>query len=602
MDFLTKKRVESWARELGISGSIEELFEKYTTSIYLDPVIRSDPQLIEDVVNGGGGDGGVDAAAVIINNQIILDPADIETALNPGNQNQLQLFFLQAKTSEKFDMKLISKFLHGVTSITKAASLETPTKHPAAWHTLCTIFSSVLDDFGRFRGEKIECEIIYVTTAKNDGSKSVASDDQVQSALADIEQLGVFGSPLNFKSQGQADLYQRHQEINGPQNVSFSWPKKVSLPEANRVDEAYVGVVSGKELASLLIEDGRQRRSIFDANVRLYQGEDNTVNEKIRNTLVSENELTHFPFLNNGLTIVANEMTATGDKVMLSGYHIVNGGQTSVEIIKWIQSLEAKDPGFRDNRLGELYVPLKVVASHDAEIRKTITVATNLQTAITKTDIQSSSPQAQRVEQFFEQSGLNGLYYQRQSSHEIADFVGSRIVNTEAINRAFYAVIFGRSSQTIRAPKELADSSNPIWLQEFPPAAYYFASLTMYRIDAFFNRNKASEDIRLKAARYHIGMLVGLKILPGLEKATRDDLPESAWADKLSKMSFFKVSEIETEKWIKIIDDAINFTIPIVRKYFILKIADGTPLIKDNVRALSIQQDLKDSLKSESKR
>lgn len=82
------------------------------------------------------------------------------------------------------------------------------------------------------------------------------------------------------------------------------------------------------------------RSGIFDDNVRLNQGNENRVNQRIYSTLTSENR-NMFPFLNNGVTIVARSLTNVADRFSMSGYQIVNGGQTSHQLVRWFQSLDA---------------------------------------------------------------------------------------------------------------------------------------------------------------------------------------------------------------------------------------------------------------------
>ena len=86
-----------------------------------------------------------------------------------------------------------------------------------------------------------------------------------------------------------------------------------------RVDEAYIGLLSGTELLKLLKDEtGEVRSGVFDDNVRLDLGPQNRVNQRIAGTLKSANRA-DFPFLNNGLTIIASELRGLGDRFFISG-------------------------------------------------------------------------------------------------------------------------------------------------------------------------------------------------------------------------------------------------------------------------------------------
>ncbi len=68
-------------------------------------------------------------------------------------------------------------------------------------------------------------------------------------------------------------------------------------------------------------------RGLFYDNVRDFQG-DNPVNKEIDDTLKSD-ERDLFVLLNNGITIVAESLSKTGDIFTIEDYQIVNGCQTS---------------------------------------------------------------------------------------------------------------------------------------------------------------------------------------------------------------------------------------------------------------------------------
>lgn len=597
MDVLTEKRVLNWAKQNGFEGSTQELFELYAANIYLQGALRN-TRVLEQVAGGGGDDGGVDAAAVIINGQVVEEDQDLEEVLIEGGKNSIELFFMQAKTSQSWDMKLISKFLHGVESICGAAvKPKGDLKAPERWRWVADLIISVIENIERFTdSNKFGFRAIYVTTSDDDGSSNVRNDSQVQSAVRRIESFSIFDKPLNFVTHGQNELFKNVQELNGPQNVKFDLPKRVSLPQGNSIEEAQLGLIDGVNLKKLLLENGKVRRHIFDANVRLYQGRDNEVNKRIQETLNSRSKIGSFPFLNNGLTVVANQMRIVGDVVTISSYHIVNGGQTSIEIIHWMESAEDED-------LQQLYVPLKIISSDNAEIRREISVATNLQTAINETDIQGSTRVAQRVEEYFDGSGGDGLRYQRQSSSENIEFVQLRVFDTDAINRAMESCILGNSSRTTRSPKDLKEVSNPIWVFNFPLPAYYFSAWVMYRVDSYFNRNKNQKGFAIKAARYHIGMMAAALTVPELHEVfevmnatvgVKGKTEISKAVKLLNKIKIFKTGHHvwASENISEDIDNNIEKAVGLALDYFSDALKDGAHLKKDDVRNNSVQTEL----------
>jgi hypothetical protein len=285
-------------------------------------------------------------------------------------------------------------------------------------------------------------------------------------------------------------------------------PSRRSATE--RVSEAYIGLVSAIEVMKLLKDESSDiRPGIFDDNVRLDLGPQNTVNSRIMGTLQSD-EREHFPFLNNGLTIIATDLRGLGDRFFISGYQIVNGGQTSHQLIRWSESGEVRNA---PNLMADLWIPVKIVSSSDPGVRTSVAIATNLQTAIGSTDIQASSQVAKDVEEYFTQSGTDGLRYERQNRGAALEFARTRVVTTPELNRAVAATLFGESSRAIGSPKDLEIEGSFVW-GEYPVETYYYAAWIIYRIDRYFARTP--ESTILKAAKYHIAMVVSALVNPEL--------------------------------------------------------------------------------------
>lgn len=603
MDILIKTRVENWAKSAGFSElKLEEQFELYATDIYLHNELPS-THVLTQIAGGGGNDGGVDAAAVIVNGVVVTEDDDLEDLLSKGARNRIELFFLQAKTSTSTNMKDVDRFLSGIEHICGSACNAEQYTAPARWTWISELLGTAIKNADRFSTEQFGFSAIFVTTAKDTSANNIKQDTHVQATVRRIEELNLFESPLNFVSHGRQELFKTANELTGPQDVKFNLPKRVSIPTTNEIDEAVIGVIDGASLMTLLMESGEQRRHIFDANVRLYQGSDNEVNQRIRSTLYSPNKIHEFPFLNNGLTVVANKMDIKGDQVMLSGYHIVNGGQTSVEIINWLKE-QTRTPdqksGESDELLRALQVPLKIIASGNAEIRASITVATNLQTAIGDVDIQASSSVAHQVEEYFQTTGTHGLRYQRQSSSESIDFVQLRVFDTDSINRAMEACIFGNSSRATGSPKELRDQRNPIWCGDIPLPAFYFAAWIMYRVDSYFNRNKNTETFAVRAARYHIAMITSVITIPDLKEtftsfssSSTDSTGTVQRAIKdLKKIKVFNKNSDLSSQMSKTIETNIEKAIEITMDYFEGALQSDGHLRKDDVRSKTVQNDL----------
>lgn len=578
--------MQTFAKDNGFEGRESELFEKYVAAIYLGRYLGSDVKLIDDIVIGGGEDGGIDIAAVIVNGSIITDPSDIKDLIADREDNNVRVIYIQAKTSESFDTKLISKFLHGVEQVTKHAASSSTVPLESGLSQTVAILDALLENIGQFNVTRIPCEIYYVTTSKHSG-KDAGTDTQVLAATERLRELDFYPETVTCQLHGKAELTAKQQERLGPQKVQFNFSKKQSIPEADGIEQAYIGVIQASELLNILSDEQGLRPGIFDDNVRLYQGDDNVVNQRIYNTLASQKR-EMFPFLNNGLTIIARELTNVADKFTISGYQVVNGGQTSNQIFRWSEHLrKGADPEIEPNKLRSIWVPIKIISTRSPEVLSEVTIATNLQTSIAATDIQSSSQDAKDVEEYFSQSGAEGLRYERQSGLDSNrnDFPRLRVVSTLDLNRAVASCIFGESSRAIGSPNEFSTEDSFLW-GGHPVAIYYFSAWIVYRIERYFARNNLDPEKRaLKAAKYHVAMLVSAQVVPEV-KQLFSDFSDS----KIMKTVGQRAHALDS--WERNVDKAIDVAIGIVDNYFKDVLSEGRALRKDDVRARKNQTEL----------
>lgn len=588
MHTLTSKRVVKFSRDFGFEGTESDQFERYVAANYLFQYVRDDVEMIERSVLGGGQDEGIDIAAVVVNGRIVFEPEEIDDLITEKGANSAKVIFIQAKTSESYDSKLIAKFLHGVEMVTKYAMKPHSVALPPRLVDLANLIDRVAESGDKFRDSRIPCELYYVTTSSTDG-KSAQAELQVIQAIARIRELGVYSEGFKLRTDGHEALAAKQKERHGPQNIQFNFEKRQTIPATDRVSEAYIGLVSAVELMKLLKdESGEIRSGIFDDNVRLDLGPQNTVNSRIMGTLKST-EREHFPFLNNGLTVIATELRGLGDRFFISGYQIVNGGQTSHQLIRWSETNEVKNS---PHLLSDLWIPVKIVSSSDPSVRTSVSIATNLQTAIGATDIQASTQVAKDVEEYFTQSGADGLRYERQNRGAALEFPRTRVVTTPELNRAVAATLFGESSRAIRSPKDLEIEGAFVW-GEYPVETYYYAAWIIYRIDRYFANNPDSTT--LKAAKYHIAMMVSALLNSDLIPIfDAGDIDAAIKKLKSPKKLRFRVSDKALSEEV---ESSIASAAELTAELFQHVLDEGRSLRKDDVRSAQSQEALLEKVK-----
>ena len=157
--------------------------------------------------------------------------------------------------------------------------------------------------------------------------------------------------------------------------AEFQFPNPVLLPQIEGVEQSYIGIVKANEYLRLITDaTGNIRKSLFYENVRDFQ-DYNDVNRGIRDTLTSDKLRERFVVLNNGVTVVARELSPVGSKFTLRDYQIVNGCQTSHVLFDEQANLDS------------VYVPLRLIITRDEDLASSVTAATNRQTLVSDEDL-----------------------------------------------------------------------------------------------------------------------------------------------------------------------------------------------------------------------
>lgn len=132
-------------------------------------------------------------------------------------------------------------------------------------------------------------------------------------------------------------------------------------------------------------------KGLFDLNIRRYIT-NKMVDSGINDTLDKNRE--DFWFLNNGIIIACEDFDVDGNTVSLTGFSVVNGGQTTTLIGK-----------YKGDNKKEFAIPCKIVARKENDKKKDkslqfftrIAEATNSQKPILPRDLKSNSPEMIRL-------------------------------------------------------------------------------------------------------------------------------------------------------------------------------------------------------------
>ena len=214
-----------------------------------------------------------------------------------------------------------------------------------------------------------------------------------------------------------------------------------------------------------------------------------------------------FGLLNNGITIIADEVGMNSEELTLLNYQIVNGCQTSNVIFECLEHLEDKN---------DIYLPIRLIGTEDEETKNSIIKATNSQTPLKPEQLVALLPIQKAIEQYYTTKSMDGkcpLYYERRTEQYRDDGLPkAKIVNIPFQIKATSALFFdlphevsGQYGKVEKTTRGLLFGKNHM---EFLNS-YYVSGLAWYKVERFVQNNEDAKKYR--RARWHI--IMALKYL-----------------------------------------------------------------------------------------
>lgn len=496
LDIVTKNLVANFKAEetLPDDTSESDLFEHFCNFAVVSANYGEEFD-VEDVHTGGGDDLGFDGIAIIVNGNLVTDPAEIEDLANTNKYLDVEFVFTQAKSGGNFDGALISTYFFGVRDLFAAhPKLPRNDKVQGAEKLIAAIYSrSALLKKGNPK-----VRMYYCTTGKwQDDAKLLARIDQERETLSD---LNIFGD-VEFHPVDARLVQQLYKRAKNRLSAQIEFAERLTLPALGGVDESYLGYLPAPEYLKLITDDsGGIVKGLFYDNVRDFQGE-NQVNQDIDATLQSESK-NLFVLLNNGITIVADSLSKTGDTFTVEDYQIVNGCQSSHVLF-----------ANRDKVDETVRVPIKLIVSKNSTVKNQIIKANNNQTPVKPEELTALTDFQKSLEDFYEALvGPEQLYYERRSQQfrATAGIEKIKIVSVSNQIRSFASMFLELPHQASRYYGTLLKTiEKKIFVPGHPPAAYYASALGLYRFESLLRKKLI--DKRYRPFRYHV--LAALRML-----------------------------------------------------------------------------------------
>lgn len=434
---------------------------------------------------------GIDGICLSIDGNIATNISEIIDLKDNVRNFSVTIYFIQAKTSAKFEDNEISNFCDTVIDFLNDKPEFPLTPRAKEYHNIYLELLSLLSNIQSFN-----CKLFYCSPGvwhkENTGQTIVNQKKDI------LNKIGVFKNDiLDIIPIDNEKLRKYFDKAIQPLTTEFNFVNKVPFEEIEHVKESFLGIIPFSEYKKLIIDpDTDKLKPLFYDNVRDFLGIDQEVNNKIDQT-IKENKFALFKLLNNGITVIAEENKGRVNKFLLSNYQIVNGCQTSNVLY-----LNRNNEG-----IDALNIPLKLIITTDSYIRDSIIISSNNQTQIKEEQLLALTSFQKGLEEYYKQMG-DGIYYERRKSQYSSEpnITKKMIVDIREQIKSYVAMFLDEPHVVSGYfGKVYKDRNNEIFRAEHKYEPYYVSALTQYKFKYFLSTKK---DLRIfNKARYHIFML-----------------------------------------------------------------------------------------------
>jgi len=209
-----------------------------------------------------------------------------------------------------------------------------------------------------------------------------------------------YAKDKNVKIYDFERLKQEYSRLENP--AEFRIPEYVSFPIAGesylKYGDTIIFIVDVNKIYDVFKKYGP---GLLEENIRykLSTTKKWKIAEDIKETL--RNKPDKFLILNNGINMVCGQVEERDERLLLYEPQIVNGCQTVYGIYETIEDY---------GKIEDAYVVVKVVQTHDRELREKITFAANYQNPILPRDLKSNDYWQRSIQRAFEDKSI---FYER---------------------------------------------------------------------------------------------------------------------------------------------------------------------------------------------
>ena len=493
-------RFKKFRNNYGLNNMADgDAFERFANSAILTShqpdAFTADSELLDKVCIGGMGDNGIDGLAIKLNGILVKTIDEINDIITKFKTANIEFIFIQSKYKEKFEAAELNSFIAGVRNFLNNKPTIALNEKSAEMFKLKEHLMS--DDIVYHWENNPSVRMYYVAMGRwRSIPQHLALAEQAKS---DIKRLNIYDNiDLHFIDSESLKIILDSNENNFTAFIDTI--VTMELTQVDGVENSCIALCTGDEFSKMLTtEEGVIRKSLFDDNVRDYQGE-NSVNREILDTI--KEDPSKFILLNNGITVVCEEFTTKNRRLKITNPQIVNGCQTSHVL-------------FAANKKGldisKVQVSVKLISTADTEISNDIVRGTNRQNIVLDEAFEATKKFHKDLEEFV--NHINSeypekIYYERRAKQYSHNPTIKQVqkINLRILTQYFSAMFLNKPHLSHRHESVLLREQANILFQETQSKLPYFvSSYAFYQLEKLFRENNFHPE--LKPYKAHLLMM-----------------------------------------------------------------------------------------------
>ncbi|QBG93777.1 AIPR family protein [Xanthomonas oryzae] len=418
---------------------------------------------------------GVDGIAVLVQGKLCKDTDDVASVLAVGSHHLAEFHFFQSKTSEKMDYGDLSKFIDGIYDFFTKNALLSSGQIIDLISAKDLVYSSSTKS-----NPRLKC--FFCTTGSEVPSGAIES--LISAGKKRLEELSIFDD-VEIVCVGAKQIQSGYRSATNSNSAALNFPKALTLPAHESVDEAYVGYIQADQLLEIVLTakdpDGKRsvNRAVFYDNVRDFNP-DSEINKSIANDLLSGGH-SSFVFKNNGVTVVAKSINRKGDVFSIDDYQIVNGCQTT--------NILAENAEYAPL----IHVPLRLIGSKNAEFISSIIIGTNKQNEVRADQFWALLPFMKDLEEYCQsKDGDERIFIERrENQYRNVSIERARIMKPSELMKAAAAMFFFQPNRAARDHRGIrSEFAEKIFQPSHSVELYHLAAYASYRFGYLIRTSK----------------------------------------------------------------------------------------------------------------